>query len=110
MSVSACVLAASESRRRWKLDAYIPEERASKTLGLDVLGLELRNVGRVVRDKFALRRVVRITRNVGRVLVDGRTRERKVSVEDDTLFTCTGPVLVENDASVSLAQRTAKTN
>ena len=78
-----------DSRRR-RGATYIPEEGACETLGLHVLGLELSDVGRVVRDELALRGVVRVASDVRGVLVDGCAGQGKVLVRVNTSFNRAG--------------------
>ena len=49
----------------------LPEHRAREPVAGDVLRLRLRDVGRVVRDEFALAGVVGVRSDGSRVLVDG---------------------------------------
>ena len=57
---------------RVKRGTYIPEHGAGEAIGLDVLGLQSRDVRGVVRDKLALGCIVRVARNVCHVLEDSR--------------------------------------
>ena len=69
---------------------HIPEHGAGETLGLDILRLEGSDVRRVVRDELALRGVVRIAGDIGRVLED--------------TCTCQGENVVRVDASLDRAR------
>ena len=75
---------------------HIPEHGAGETLGLDVLRLEGSDVRRVVRDELALRGVVRVAGDVGRVLEDTGTCQGEDVVRVDASLDRAGADLMDN--------------